>query len=340
MTEREIIRIEDLSKSFYGKQGEVVALEKIDLSIRKGEIFGVIGLSGAGKSTLVRCINFLERPTQGRVIFDGKDLSQLNEAELRLARRSMGMIFQGFFLFAQRTAFRNICFPMEIAGVYDKQQMQERAMELLDLVGLREKANAYPSQLSGGQQQRIAIARALATNPKVLLCDEATSALDPTTTQSILSLLQDINQQIGVTIIIITHEMRVIEQVCHRVAVIDQSHIVEVGEVKDVFLRPQSQIAKQLILPRGEGVEQVTGERCLRIIFDGSTPAEPIISNMTLSCQAAVNILFADTKNIAGNAVGHMVVQLPEDETAQARILAYLDGKKLYYKEERLHDYV
>ena len=180
----------------------------------------------------------------------------------------------------------------------------------------------------------------MATDPKVLLCDEATSALDPTTTQSILSLLQDINQQIGVTIIIITHEMRVIEQVCHRVAVIDQSHIVEVGEVKDVFLRPQSQIAKQLILPRGEGVEQVTGERCLRIVFDGSTPAEPIISNMTLSCQAAVNILFADTKNIAGNAVGHMVVQLPEDETAQARILAYLDGKKLYYKEERLHDYV
>ena len=336
---QEIIRIEGLNKTFTGKDGGVVALDDINLSIRQGEIFGVIGLSGAGKSTLVRCINFLERPTHGRVIFDGEDLSQLDAKALLLARRSMGMIFQGFFLFAQRTAFRNICFPMEIAG-YEKERMHARAKELLELVGLAEKENAYPSQLSGGQQQRIAIARALATNPKVLLCDEATSALDPTTTQSILSLLQSINEKLGVTIVIITHEMRVIEQVCHRVAVIDQSRIVELGDVKDVFLRPQSQIAKQLILPKGEGVERVIGERCLRIVFDGSTPSQPVISSMTLACQAAVNIIFADTKNIAGNAVGHMVVQLPEDETAQARIFAYLDDKKIFYKEEQLHDYV
>ena len=326
-----MIRLQNISKVFYTDSGPVEALKDINLSIKKGEIFGIIGLSGAGKSTLVRCINFLEKPTEGNVILDGRDLGGLTRKELLKARQSIGMIFQGFNLLSQRNALRNICFPLEIAGV-SKSDAKARAYELLDIVGLSDKAKAYPSQLSGGQMQRVAIARALATNPKVLLCDEATSALDPNTTQSILELLKDINRKFGVTIVVITHEMKVIEQICNRVAVIDRSRIVEQGDVREVFMRPKSDIAKQLILPKSEAVEFLTSRRCLRIVFDGNSSFEPIISNMTLECHAVVNILFADTKNIDGKAFGQMVLQLPDDDTAIERIKAYLESKTFYIR--------
>lgn len=328
-----IIEIKNLRKSFKTPTGEVVALSDINLQISKGDIYGIIGLSGAGKSTLVRCINFLEVPTGGQVIFEGKNLADLSRKELLLARRSMGMIFQRFNLLLQRTALKNICYPMEIAGV-PKKDAVKRAKELLEIVGLPDKENAYPSQLSGGQMQRIAIARALATNPKVLLCDEATSALDPNTTNQILELLKKINETMGVTVIVITHEMRVIEQICNRIAVIDKSHIVEEGTVKEVFLRPQSQIAKELILPKGEAISAFDGKRRVRIVFDGKSSYEPIISNMTLECRTAVNIIFANTKNIDGKAFGEMVIQLPSDEAAATRVLDYLDGINIFYKEE------
>lgn len=331
-----MIRIKHLSKVFPTDNGDLEVLSDINLHIQRGEIFGIIGLSGAGKSTLVRCMNYLEKPTEGDVLFDGEDLASLSSKELLKARQSMSMVFQSFNLLAQRNVLRNICFPLEIAGV-PKAMAKERATELLELVGLADKVKAYPSQLSGGQKQRVAIARALATDPKVLLCDEVTSALDPNTTRSILELLQNINRTLGVTIVIITHEMQVIEQICHRVAVIDHSKIVEVGDVKDIFVKPQSEIAKQLILPKGNAVPNMTGRQCLRLIFDGSSAFEPIISNIALECKTAVNILFANTKAIDGRAFGEMLLQLPEDETSVARVLSYLDEKRIYYKEEELH---
>ncbi len=329
-----IIEIKGLCKTFESKNTYVEALKDIDLSIKRGEIFGVIGLSGAGKSTLVRCINFLERPTSGTVCFNGSDLSELSESGLLEARRSMGMIFQGFNLLEQRTALKNVCFPLEIAGM-PKKQMLDRANELLDIVQLSDKKNAYPSQLSGGQKQRVAIARALATNPDVLLCDEATSALDPETTQSILSLLKSINRSMGVTIIIITHEMRVIEQICSRVAIISESRIAEIGEVKDVFLKPQTSAGRQLILPKDDTATQLFGARCIRIVFDGGSSFEPVISDMTLTCRTKVNILFANTRNIDDRAYGQMLLQLPDDDASVARIKAYLDERKISYREEQ-----
>ncbi|MEG1479370.1 MAG: ATP-binding cassette domain-containing protein, partial [Clostridiales bacterium] len=274
----EIIKIENLNKTFKSKQNTVVALDDINIAVEAGEIFGIIGLSGAGKSTLVRCMNFLERPTQGKVIFDGNDLSALTSKQLLKARQSMSMIFQQFNLLMQKTTMQNICFPMSIAGI-SKADAKKRAVELLEIVGLTDKANAYPAQLSGGQKQRVAIARALATNPKVLLCDEATSALDPTTTRSILDLLKKINRELGITIVIITHEMTVIEEICQRVAIIDDSHIVELGKVSDVFLEPKSDMAKQLIFPGAKKVESFVGGKSLRLVFDGDSFTEPVIGN-------------------------------------------------------------
>ncbi|HHU49252.1 MAG TPA: ATP-binding cassette domain-containing protein, partial [Clostridiales bacterium] len=247
-TETPIIKIEALSKVFQGPDGDFSALEDINLEIRSGEIFGIIGMSGAGKSTLVRCINFLERPTKGTVYFDGQDLSELTKNELYKIRQSIGMIFQQFNLLMQRSVLGNVCFPLEIAGV-EKSKAVERAKELLSIVGLTDKTYAYPSQLSGGQQQRVAIARALATSPKVLLCDEATSALDPATTKDVLMLLKDINRRLGITIVIITHEMRVIEEICNRVAIIDSSRIAEVGSVEQIFTRPKTKAGKRLVFP-------------------------------------------------------------------------------------------
>jgi D-methionine transport system ATP-binding protein len=333
MDQKPIIELVGLGKVFQSKNSvEVKALEDINLTIYEGEIFGIIGLSGAGKSTLVRCINFLERPTSGAVIFDGYDLGGLSKGELNRARQSMGMIFQQFNLLMQRTALQNICFPLEIAGV-PKKEAKERAKELLEIVGLADKAKAYPAQLSGGQKQRIAIARALATNPKVLLCDEATSALDPTTTRSILNLLKEINQKLGITVVVITHEMSVIEEICHRVAIIDQSHIAEIGEVEEVFVRPQSTIARRLVFSSDTHIDNFVGKHKCRIIFDGRTSFEPVIANMVMECKTPVNILFADTKDIDGKAYGQMVLQLPEDENGQKKIINYLRTNQIPYEE-------
>ena len=327
-----MIEIEHLNKTYPSPTGDIHALRDVDLRIEDGEIFGIIGLSGAGKSTLVRCINFLEKPTAGTVTVDGQELGSLSKKQLLEARRSMGMIFQQFNLLQQRTALQNICFPLEIAGT-SKADAEKRAKELLEIVGLSDRAGNYPSQLSGGQQQRVAIARALATSPKILLCDEATSALDPTTTRSILALLKEINRTLGITIIVITHEMAVIEEICQRVAIIDSSRIAEVGAVDDVFTRPQSAMAKQLIYPDGKRRALATGKRYCRIVFDGNSSFEPVVSNMVLECKAPVNIMFADTKNIDGKAYGQMILQLPEDERAAKRALAYLETQNVHTEE-------
>ena len=257
----EIIKITGLKKTFTSRSGEVDALDDINLTVNKGDIFGIIGLSGAGKSTLVRCMNLLERPTSGSVVFGGKELSSMKRDELLETRRSIGMIFQGFNLLSQRTALKNVCFPLEIAHT-DRAAAEKRARELLSLVGLSDRADNYPSQLSGGQKQRVAIARALATEPKVLLCDEATSALDPNTTEQILALLKEINKKLGVTIVVITHEMRVIERICNRVAVIDAGKIVEQGDVSDIFTNPRCDITRELVLPHSADkgtVERMSG---------------------------------------------------------------------------------
>ena len=329
-----MIEIRNLAKTYHGAEGNFTAVKNINLTINDGDIFGIIGLSGAGKSTLVRCINLLEVPTEGDVLVDGKSMLSLSRRELLAARQKIGMIFQGFNLLSQRTALDNITYPLEIAGV-KRAQAVKRARELLDMVGLADKERSYPSQLSGGQKQRVAIARALATEPHVLLCDEATSALDPTTTVQILDLLREINQRLGVTIVVITHEMRVIEKICNRVAVIDASEIAEEGLVSEVFLRPKSAIARRLIMPQGgEGIESVLGSRCIRVTFDGSDTAEPIISKMTMECRAAVNIVFANTKSLGGKVYGQMVLQLPADESAQARVLDYMQHTGLAFSEE------
>lgn len=333
--EETIIRLEGLGKQFATANGTVTALDDIDLDIRQGEVFGIIGLSGAGKSTLVRCINYLEVPTSGRVIFEGKNLSAMKEKEKRQARQSMGMIFQQFNLLAQRNVLQNVCFPMEIAKV-NKADARKRAEELLKLVGLEDRMKAYPAQLSGGQKQRVAIARAMATNPKVLLCDEATSALDPNTTKSILQLLKKINKEMGITVIVITHEMAVIEAICDRVAIIDHSHIAEVGKVSEIFSGPKSDIGRQLILGDAAAQRATFGNsRQIRIIFDGRESSEPVLANMVLACKVPVNIMHADTRDIEGKAMGHMLLQLPEDEVDAGRIRNYLKTANVTFEEVR-----
>ena len=245
-----IIKIEHLTKHFGGGRDEVAALEDINITIHSGEIFGVIGLSGAGKSTLVRCVNLLERPTAGTVWVDGREMTALSPKELREARKSIGMIFQSFNLLMQRTALENVCFPLELAGA-SRKEAEARSLELLELVDLKSRAGAYPAQLSGGQKQRVAIARTLATNPKVLLCDEATSALDPKTTRDILRLVRDINQRLGITVVVITHDMKVIEEICHRVAILDHGRVAEEGTVEEVFSRPRTEAGRRLVYPDG-----------------------------------------------------------------------------------------
>ena len=294
-----------------------------------------MGPNGSGKSTLVRCINMLERPTEGQILIDGVDMGSLSSKQLRDARRNITMIFQGFNLLEQRTVLRNICFPLEISGT-PKAEAKKRAEELLRVVGLSDKAASYPSQLSGGQKQRVAIARALATNPRYLLCDEATSALDPNTTRSILELLREINKTLGVTIIVITHEMKVIDQICDRVAVIDKSCIAEEGRVADVFTSPKSDIARELVLPQERPVlEPTTGGRKVRIIFNGENTQKPVISEMILACRVPVNVLFADTKSVEGAAYGHMIFELPNDEHDAEKVISWLKNSGLTWKEER-----
>lgn len=329
-----MIELKNLCKTYRTADREIVALNGINLTINDGEIFGIIGLSGAGKSTLVRCINLLEQPTDGEVIIDGQSLTKLPRKELLKLRQQIGMIFQGFNLLEQRNLIRNICFPLEIAGV-DKKTAVARANELLKLVGLEDRGSSYPSQLSGGQKQRVAIARALATNPKYLLCDEATSALDPNTTRQILDLLKEINEKLGVTIVVITHEMRVIDRICDSVAVIDSSHIAEMGKVSEVFTNPQSKIARDLIVPKDSRVISTEGGRRIRLTFNGEEKTnEPFISKLVLECGAPVNILFADTRIFEGVLHGHMVIELPNDEREAKKIIAWLKGSGVSWKEE------
>ena len=327
-----IIQIVNLEKRFTSKNTDVFALQGINLTVNKGDIYGIIGQSGAGKSTLVRCINMLERPTGGQVLFNGRDMCLLKGAELRQAQRSMGMIFQQFNLLMQRTAEENVCFPLELAGV-KKPAARERACELLEMVGLSDRRNAYPSQLSGGQKQRVAIARALATNPAVLLCDEATSALDPATTESILALIKDINERLGITAVIITHEMSVIEKICNHVAIINHGQIAETGPVREVFFHPRTEAARLLVIP--EALQNMPHERLYRLIFNGRSSFEPVISNMVLACGAPVNIMFADTRDIGGTAFGQMVLQLPADAEARRRVIEYANDRGLMLEEMR-----
>ncbi len=333
-----LIELNHLTKTFKGKTQTVDALKDINLQIEQGDIFGIIGMSGAGKSTLVRCINFLEQPTSGSVVIDGKDLASLTPKELRQLRQQVSMIFQHFNLLSQRDVRGNIAFAMEIAGM-KRPQIEKRIDELLEIVGLTDRQHNYPSQLSGGQQQRVAIARALATNPKIILCDEATSALDPTTTTSILNLLREINRKMGITIVIITHEMSVVESTCTHVAIIDDGRLAECGTVESVFSQPKSAAAKKLIFRTTGADSGAMGERMIRIVFEGSSADEPTISDLAMQCHVAVNIRYADTREVSGKLFGQMILQLPEDHLQQEKAIYFLQNKGLRVEEvtDRVH---
>ncbi len=327
-----IIKVEHLKKVFQTGAGEVAAVDDISFSIDKGDIYGIIGLSGAGKSTLVRCLNLLERPSSGKVFIGKKNLPDLSEGELRKTRQKIGMIFQHFNLLMQRTVLDNVCFPMEIAGV-KKKEARKQAMEYLKTVGLEEKAKSYPAQLSGGQKQRVAIARVLAANPEILLCDEATSALDPQTTKSILSLLKEINQKYGITIVVITHEMSVVQEICSHVAVLDHGRLAESGTVEELFHSPKTEAARKLILNAGSQIKQMHGKRLIRITFSGQSSFEPVIGNVVLLYKTPLNILYADTKNLNGKAEGEMILQLPEDTKTADKMIEYFRQEKLGVEE-------
>lgn len=324
------ILIQNVCKTFSTKDGEVQALKNVNLSIGSGDIFGIIGMSGAGKSTLVRCMNFLEVPSEGQVLIDGKSLGDFSEKELRKEREKIGMIFQHFNLLMQKNVLENVCFPLYIQGK-KKPEARKKALELLEIVGLADKANAYPAQLSGGQKQRVAIARALASDPQILLCDEATSALDPQTTSSILELLKDINQKFQITIVIITHQMAVVREICTHVAIMKDGEVKEQGLVAEIFNHPKSQVAKELISrDTGADVEHVvtkpeiqSGEK-IRIVFSENSAFEPVIANLVLIFHEPVNILKADTKNVGGVAKGEMILQFMKDSSNVAEMKEYL----------------
>ena len=328
-----VIELRHISKVFPTADGDFQALSDVNLTIQDGDIFGIVGMSGAGKSTLVRCINLLERPTEGEVLVDGQNLMELSPAQLRQARRSISMIFQQFNLLMQRTCLKNICFPMEIAGV-PKAEARKRALEYLDIVGLPDKANAYPAQLSGGQKQRVAIARALASNPRVLLCDEATSALDPTTTRSILKLIQDINKRLGITAVVITHEMAVVESICTKVAILEHGRMVETGTVEEVFSNPRTEAGRRLVFPEGANIDKFPVAGVVRVVFNGGSSYEPLIASLAIDCGVKVNILGADTRNVNGKAFGSMLLGLPEDKSEAAKAMSYLKAQKDVTVEE------
>ena len=328
-----MIKLEHITKTFSG-QSEVHAVKDVSLDIAEGEIFGIIGYSGAGKSTLVRCINLLEKPTAGKVTVDGVELTALSERELRKERQKIGMIFQQFNLLMQRTCLDNVCFPLEIKGV-KREEARKRALELLELVELADKAGAYPAQLSGGQKQRVAIARALASDPKVLLCDEATSALDPTTTVSILGLLKELNAKLGVTVVVITHQMSVIEEICSRVAILDGGSVAELGLVQDIFSNPSTDAARRLVYPGGVSAEHYpAGSRAIRLSFNGGTAYQPLIASVAIDCGVKLNILGADTRNVGGKALGTMLLGLPDDPNEAAKALSYIRSQPHITVEE------
>ena len=323
-----MIEIKNLSKTFKTADSSLDALKNVSLTINDGDIYGIIGMSGAGKSTLVRCINMLERPTEGQILIDGGDMGSLSSKQLRDARRNITMIFQGFNLLMQRNCLKNICFPLELEGM-KKEDAKKRALELLEIVGLPDKAKAYPAQLSGGQQQRIAIARALATNPKVLLCDEATSALDPNTTHSILNLIRDINKKLGITVIIITHQMSVVEETCNRVAILDNGTVVEQGEVSTVFAHPQSAAAKRLVFPDAsdEIFAPASDEHRIRVVFNGAFATNtPLITKMAMDEGIAANILAASTRCIGDKVYGNMLLGIPGGDNELERASKYLQS--------------
>lgn len=332
--QKSIFKINHVSKVFQTNTQKLQAVNDISLDIKQGEIIGIIGMSGAGKSTLVRMLNRLEEATEGEIIFDGKNLGSLSKRDLRVARRSIAMIFQNYNLLMQKTVLSNVMLPMKIARIPYKVR-KERAIHMLKVVGLESKAYTWPAQLSGGQKQRIAIARALAMNPKVLLCDEATSALDPKITEEILSLLKSINQKLNLTIILITHEMSVVETICDRVAIISEGKLAEVGEVKDVFTSPKTEVARQLILPVEKELTlfDTTDRRCIRIVLDGRAASEPLIANLVERTGEKVSILCADTKSVGGIGFGQMVVELPKNQDSINRILSYFKEKGVSYQE-------
>ena len=322
-----MIEIKNLCKTYSLTDGSVEALKHVSLSTPDGDVFGIIGMRGAGKSTLVRCINMLERPTAGSVVIDGKDLTKMTEKELRAERQSITMIFQGFNLLMQKNCLRNVCFPLELAGV-KKAEATKKAQSLLELVGLGDKALAYPAQLSGGQQQRVAIARALATNPKVLLCDEATSALDPKTTNAILELIREINQKLGITVIIITHQMSVVESTCRHVAILEEGQVVEQGEVSAVFSHPKSEAARRLVFPEGNPESllcSLPGSRLIRVVFNGAdATGKPIIARMATEISVEANIAYASTRSIEGRTYGSMLLSIENKNDDLARAIGYL----------------
>ena len=339
-----MVEVRHLYKTFESKESRVEALKDINLNVETGDIYGIIGMSGAGKSTLVRCLNFLEKPTSGDVIVDGRELSGLSPKELRAERAGIAMIFQDFNLLMQRTVLDNVAFPLIIHGV-KKSEARKRAYDLLETVGLIEKAKNFPAQLSGGQQQRVAIARALANNPKFLLCDEATSALDPQTTNSILELLKKINDELGITIIIITHQMSVVQEICNKVAIIENGELVEDGKVSEIFADPKSHAGKMLVIggkdpeeweqakAKSATTELLHEKRRIRIVFEINSSYEPVIANMVLSFNTPVNILKADTRNVGGTARGEMILGLPDDGIIQEEMIAYLRERKLVVTE-------
>lgn len=329
---KNVFELENISKTYKNDGKEFVALEDVSLSIREGEIFGIIGMSGAGKSTLVRTLNRLEEVSAGTVKFYGNDLASLKTGELRNVRHSISMIFQSFNLLQQRTVIQNVEQPLRIAGV-DKVKRREIAEEMLAIVGLSDKKNTYPARLSGGQKQRVAIARALAADPKVLLCDEATSALDPKITGEILELLKEINEKRKLTIVIITHEMSVVEKICDRVAIIDNGKLAEIGEVKEVFRAPQSKAARKLVFPTNPFAPSNPNGRLVRIVFDGLVASEPFIANLVETTGKKVNILSANTKSVGGIGYGQMVLELPPEVDDQEVIIDFLKKNGLSLSE-------
>jgi len=339
--EGRVIAIEALGKAFPGPQGPVPVLHGIDLAIGKGEIFGIIGRSGAGKSTLVRCINLLERPTRGRVLIGGREISALSGAALRAARHDIGMVFQHFNILSSRTVRDNVALPLELIGGLSLAQRLRRVDEMLDLVGLTDKANSYPAHLSGGQKQRVGIARALASRPSVLLCDEATSALDPETTKSILGLLSEINRTLGLTVVLITHEMQVIKEIAHRVAVLDQGRVVEQGRVFDLFTQPAHPVTRALVrevlsldLPDSVAARlrhaPIAGPGLVvRITFTGPSAREPILSDLVRRFGLSINILHGQVDTIQDAPFGTLTVEVGGTETGLQSALDYVRLKSL-----------
>jgi len=322
-----IISVNHLSKTFTTDHGSIKALDDVSFKVNKGDIFGIIGLSGAGKSTLIRCLNRLETPSEGSVIVNNEDLANLSDKDLRQKRKKIGMIFQSFNLLMQRNVLDNVCFPMEIEKVPLKQR-KARALEYLEIVGLKDKAKAYPAELSGGQKQRVAIARVLASNPEILLCDEATSALDPETTKSILALIKDINAKYNITCVLITHEMAVIQEICNYCVVLEYGKLVEEGSVEELFKKPKTNAAKRLIFNATNQYLDTTGGKILRIAFEDSNTNEPVVANLILEFKTPINILESNISDINGKSRGQMLIQLPNDDKLSSKMITYLKRKK------------